>query len=41
MEPATGAKEGREGQLVQSDQEEHGGFHDDIRFRKIIVNDEM
>ena len=40
MVPATGAEEGGEGHLVQPDQEERGGFHDDIRFRKIVVNDE-
>jgi hypothetical protein len=38
--PATGAEEGGENQLVQPDQEERDGFHDDIRFRKIVVNDE-
>jgi len=40
MVPATGAEEGGEGQLVQPDQKERGGFHDNIRFLKIVVNDE-
>jgi len=41
MVPATGAEEGGKGQLVQPDQEKRHGFHDDIRFRKIVVNDKM
>jgi hypothetical protein len=40
MVPATGAEKGGEGHLVQPDQKERGGFHDDIRFRKIVVNDD-
>jgi hypothetical protein len=40
MVPATGAEEGGEGQLVQPDQEQRCGFHDDIRFLKIVVNDD-
>jgi len=41
MVPAAAAEEGGKGHLVQPDQEERDGFHDDIRFRKIVVNDEM
>jgi len=41
MVTATVAEQGGKGQLVQPDQEERRGFHDDIRLRKIVVNDKM
>jgi hypothetical protein len=41
MESALGPDEGGERELVQPDQGEGDGFHDDIRFRNIVVSDEM
>jgi hypothetical protein len=41
VEAAAGPEEGRECELVQPDQGEGDGFHDDIRFRNIDVSDEM
>jgi hypothetical protein len=41
VETAVRAEEGGQGALVQPDQGEGDGFHDDIRLRKIVVMDEI
>jgi hypothetical protein len=40
IEAAAAPEKGGERQLVQPDQGEGDGFHDDIRFRNIVVNAE-